>query len=144
MGLSGIKANASNASSLSTATTASSTSLINSLASNPPIVIASSYSQQRLESIQDVSTPTEISIGAVKERLITKIDPAEMTAKPTVVVVPQDSAKRSAMLLSGPKFRFNSKEILTNKFTGNHDTIYSVSVSTTKISHLISYFVFPE
>jgi hypothetical protein len=144
MGLSGIKANASNASSLSTATTASSTSLINSLASNPPIVITSSYSQQRLESIQDVSTPTENSIGAVKERLITKIDPAEMTAKPTVVVVPQDSAKRSAMLLSGPKFRLNSKEILTNKFTGNHDTIYSVSVSITKISHLISYFVFPE
>ncbi len=133
MGLSGIKANASNSSNLSTATTTSSTSLTSATLTNPPIVITSSHSQQKLESIQDVSTPTEESINAVKERLINKIDPIGMTVKPTVIIVPQDSAKRSAMFLSGPKFRLNTKEILINKFTVNNDPIYSISVSTSKI-----------
>ncbi len=139
MGLSGIKASASNSSNLSTATTASSTSLINSSLTTPPIVITQSHSQQKLESIQDARIPTEESMGGLKERLITKIDPIEMTAKPTVITVPQDSTKRSAMLLSGPKFRLNTKEILTEKLTVNNDSIYSISVS------LIHYdFTFDE
>ena len=130
MGLSGIKTSASNSSNLSTATTASSISLINSALTNPPIVITQSHSQQKLESIQDVSTPTQETMGALKECLITKIDPIEMTAKPTVITVPQDTTKRSAMLLSGPKFRLNTKEILIEKLTVNNDTVYSISVSS--------------
>jgi hypothetical protein len=128
----GIKSNTSNSSNLSTASTTSSISLINSSISIPSLIITSSHSQSKLESIQDLSTPTENSkdmIGAVKERLITKIDPVEMTAKSTIVIVPQDTVKRSAMLLSGPKFRLNCKEILKDKLTVNSDTIYSVSVS---------------
>jgi len=131
-GVAGIKSNTSNSSSLSTTSTTSSISLINSSISVPPFNITSSHSQPKLESIRDVSAPKENSkdmIGAVKERLITKIDPVEMTAKSTVVIVPQDTVKRSAMLLSGPKFRVNSKEILKNKLAVNSDTIYSVSVS---------------
>jgi len=132
-GVGGIKSNTFNSSSLSTASTTSSISLINSSISIPSFIITSSNSQSKLESIQDLSTPTENSkdmIGAVKERLITKIDPVEMTAKSTIVIVPQDTVKRSAMLLSGPKFRLNSKEILKDKLTVNSNTIYSVSVST--------------
>ncbi len=131
MSFSGSKSNTINSSSLSIATTASSTSSINSTVTVPPLILPPSHSQSKLESIQDVSTPKEDSndtIGTVKERLINKIDPVEMTAKPTIIVVPQDTVKRSAMLLSGPKFRLNSKEILKDKLTVNSDIIYSVSV----------------
>jgi hypothetical protein len=119
-------------SNLSTATTTRSTSLINSTVTVPPLNIKS-HSQPKLESLQDISTSADDSkdiIGAVKERLITKIDPVDMTTKATVVVVPQDTVKRSAMLLSGPKFRLNSKEVLKDKLIKNSNTIYSVSVSS--------------
>jgi hypothetical protein len=126
MGFSGIKSSPISCSNLSTVTTTSSTSSINCTAAIPPLIITSSNSQQKLGSIQDVSKPTE----DLKERVIIKIDPVEMTAKPTVIRVPQDTVKRSAMLLSGPKFRLNSKEVRKNKVTINSNTIYSISVSS--------------
>jgi hypothetical protein len=126
MGFGGIKPSPISCSNLLTVTTTSSTSLINCTAPVSPLITTSSNSQQKLESIQDVSKPTE----DLKERLITKIDPVEMTAKSTVVRVPQDTVKRSAMLLSGPKFRLNSKEVRKNKLTINSNTIYSISVSS--------------
>jgi hypothetical protein len=106
------------------------TNLISSSSSSSLLNSTSSHLQQKLESIQDVSTPVEDS----QKRLITKIDPIEMTAKPTVIVVPQDTAKRSAMLLAGPKFRLNSKEVQKTKLTINSKTIYTISVSSTIIN----------
>lgn len=144
MGFSSLRSSASNSSSLSATTATSSTSLINSSIIIPPLIITSSHSHPKLESIQDVSTPIENSydiIGSVKERLITKIDPIEMSGKPTLIVIPQDTAKRAAMLLSGPKFRLNSKEILKEKLNVNNDIIYSISVSATNKKHLIIYFL---
>jgi len=126
MGFSGIKSSPISCSNLSTVTTTSSASLINCNAAVSSLNITSSNSQQKLGSIQDVSKPTE----DLKERVIIKIDPVEMTAKPTVIRVPQDTVKRSAMLLSGPKFRLNSKEVRKNKVTINSNTIYSISVSS--------------
>jgi hypothetical protein len=140
MGFGGIRSSAVHSSSSSNAITASSISLINSSVTVPPLIITPSYSQLKLESIQDVSTSTENAKdikGAVKERLMIKIDPVEMTAKPTAIIVPQDTVKRSSMLLSGPKFRLNSKEILKDKLTLISDTGYSVSVSTIKQQFLI-------
>lgn len=71
------------------------------------------------------------SDGGLQERIITKVDPVELIAKPTVVTVPKDSVRRTAMLLSGPKFQLNShiipKEEEFNKLDTN--TIYRVAVS---------------
>ena len=97
---------------------------------------SSTSTQEKLQSIEDIFVCKEESIGGVKGRLVTKIDPVEMTGKPTIVIVPQDSAKRSAMLLSGTKFRLNRKAISLDHSTLNNNHIYSVSVSTRrKLSH---------
>jgi hypothetical protein len=132
MGFGGIKQSIINSSHLSSIAATNTTSLINSTALIPPL-ITPSHSQQKLESIKDIPTPTENSrdiVRNIKERLMTKIDPAEMTAKSTIVTVPQDAVKRSAMLLAGHKFRLNSKELSRDKLIINSDTIYSLSVST--------------
>ncbi len=133
MGFGGIRPNISNPPSLSNTTpTSSSSSLINS--SNPVFqpVITPTNSQQRFEFNDDISLNTEISNDTendAKERVITKVDPVEMTAKPTVVTVPKDPARRSAMLLAGPKFQLNSNIIPKEKLEINTDIIYSVAVS---------------
>jgi hypothetical protein len=146
MGFGRIKPSTINSSNLSAAIATNTTSLINSTITVPPLIITSSHSQQKLASIQDLLTPTDNStdmIEGVKQRLITKIDPVEMTAKPIVVIVPHDAVKRSAMLLAGPKFRFNSKNISKNKSIVNNDSIYSVSVRTIEtIFFNINQFVF--
>ncbi|CAF0798072.1 unnamed protein product [Adineta steineri] len=121
----GIKPSFFSSSNLSTATSAHSISLINSTTNHSPLHSTPSHSQQKLESIQDVSTPMEDS--NVKECFITKIDPVEMTAKPTTVLVSQDAMKRSAILLAGPKFRLNCTETFQNKSIINSNIIYSVS-----------------
>lgn len=121
----------------SISTTSSCASLTNSNASNHPLVNTSTSTQEKLQSIENISTCKDDLIDAIKERLFTKIDPVEMTSKPpTIVIVPQDSIKRSAMLLSGTKFRLNRKVIALDHSTLNNNHIYSVSVSTRrKLSH---------
>lgn len=98
----------------------------------------STSTQDKFQSIEDLVIAKDDSIDVVKERLITKIDPVEMTGKPTIVMVPQDRAKRSAMLLSGTKFRLNRKAISLDHSTLNNNHIYSVSVSTHE-NYLINF-----
>jgi len=133
MGFGGIRPNLSNPPSLSNTTpTSSSSSLINSsnLVFQP--VITPTNSEQKFEFNDDISLNTEISNDTendAKERLITKVDPVEMTAKSTVVTVPKDPARRAAMLLAGPKFQLNSNEISKEKIPINTDKLYSIAVS---------------
>ncbi|CAF4193495.1 unnamed protein product, partial [Rotaria sp. Silwood2] len=130
---SGMKSSISKSSSLSIPTTKSSTSSLNSTGTAHSSIITPSHSPRKLESIQNMSTFTDNSKDAfsgVKERLIAKIDPVEMTIKPTIITVPQDTVKRSAMLLAGSKFRLNIKKIPENKLKLNSVTLYSISVST--------------
>lgn len=119
-------------SSLSTTTTANSTSLTNS--ANPVFqpVSTPSLSEHTFDLTDNISLNREVSNESedgVKERIITKIDPVEMVAKPAVVTVPKDIVQRSAMLLSGPKFQLNTNEIPKEKITINTDTICPVAVS---------------
>ena len=58
------------------------------------------------------------------EFVVTKIDPVDFTAKPTVVRVDKN-ARKSTMLLAGPKFRFHT---VLPEFNVKRDTIYPVSV----------------
>ena len=67
--------------------------------------ITTSNSQQKLETIQDAyphltENSKDIEILILKNVIITKINPTEMTAKPTIVIVPEDTTKRSALLLA--------------------------------------------
>ncbi|CAF3366749.1 unnamed protein product [Rotaria sp. Silwood1] len=138
---SGMKSNISKSSSLSAAPTKSSTSSLSSTGTTHSLNITSSHSQRKIESMQNISTlmnNSKDSVGGVKERLITKIDPVEMTVKPTIVTVLQDTVKRSAMLLAGPKFRLNMKEIQKTKLPLNSDTIYSISVSILENLRVVS------
>ncbi|CAF1117113.1 unnamed protein product [Rotaria sp. Silwood1] len=138
---SGMKSNISKSSSLSAAPTKSSTSSLSSTGTTHSLNITSSHSQRKIESMQNISTlmnNSKDSVGGVKERLITKIDPVEMTVKPTIVTVLQDTVKRSAMLLAGPKFRLNMKEIQKTKLPLNSDTIYSISIIVGIVSLLIT------
>ena len=106
-----------------------------SLSSNstiPSLIITPTNSEENYLIIEDVSTPTndsKDSLGDMTERIITKIDPVDMTAKPTVTYVPKEPIKRSAMLLFGPKFQLQSKEILKEKVQFNNEKIFSISVS---------------
>ncbi len=132
MGFGGIRPNISNQASLSTATTSSTASLINSADLVFQPVITPSNSEQKFEFNDNISSNTEFSIDTeteMKERVITKVDPIDMTAKPTVVTVPKDPARRTAVLLSGPKFQLNSNIIPKEKLEINTDIIYSVAVS---------------
>ena len=113
--------------------TASSTSLLSSISSHLSLINTSSSVQPKVQSIEDIFTSKDESIDAVKERVITKIDPVEMTDKPIIVIVPQNIVRRSAMLLSGLKFRLNSKALSLKRSTMNSNTIYSISVSTTQL-----------
>lgn len=70
--------------------------------------------------------------GGVQERIITKIDPDEVVAKPTVVTVPKDPVRRTALLLSGPKFQLNSTAIpKSEELKVDTDTIYRIAVRLT-------------
>ena len=93
--------------------------------------IPPSNSQHKLDQHDDVSlhreAPADID-GEFQERVITKVDPVEMLAKPVVVAVPKDPARRAAMMLAGPKFRLNSREIPRERLTIDADTIYPVAV----------------
>ncbi|CAF2749352.1 unnamed protein product [Rotaria sp. Silwood2] len=134
---SGMKSSISKSSSLSIPTTKSSTSSLNSTGTAHSSIITPSHSPRKLESIQNISTFTDNSKDAfsgVKERLIAKIDPVEMTIKPTIITVPQDTVKRSAMLLAGSKFRLNIKKIPENKLKLNSVTLYSISVTGASMS----------
>ncbi|CAF4146597.1 unnamed protein product, partial [Rotaria sordida] len=91
---SGMKLSVSKSSNLSTVTTKSSTSSLGSTGTAHSSIITPSHSPRKLKSIQNMSTLADNSkdvVGGVKERLITKIDPVEMTVKPTIVTVPQDT-----------------------------------------------------
>ena len=130
MGFGGIRPNAANSCNIATT---NSTCLINSAAPVPPLIITCSDSRETFEVTDDILLTTKNSKdieGGLKERHINKIDPVEMTSKPIVVTVAKDTIRRSAMLLSGPKFRLNTKEIPKDKFIVNNDIIYSLSVST--------------
>jgi hypothetical protein len=144
MGFSGAKSSAISPPSLAPASTTSSTTLINSAAMAPPLIITPSHSQQKLGSNDDVSLIRENpkdAEGDVTQSVINKIDPIEMTSKPTTITVTKDTARRTAMLLAGPKFRINTKEIPKDKLTVNNDIIYSVSVSELEFSNSIHFFV---
>ncbi|CAF1547785.1 unnamed protein product [Adineta ricciae] len=57
-----------------------------------------------------------------------------MVAEPAVVAVPKDPVRRAAMLLAGPKFQLNYKELPTEKLPINTDMIYSVAIVVGLIS----------
>ena len=103
----------------------------------PPVTPASASSggssPPRFELTDSSSLQREYSNDSdesVQERIITKIDPVEVTAKPTVVTVPKDPMRRTAMLLSGPKFQLNSHIIpKEDEVKLDPNTIYRVAVS---------------
>lgn len=135
MGFGGIKPTLSTTSSnLSpTGSIPSSASLINSGNLTFQPVTTPTSSIPKFEFNDNISLNTDISNDTeneVKERVITKIDPIDMTAKSTVVTVPKDSVRRAAMLLAGPKFQLNYNEIPKEKLAINTDTIYSTAVSS--------------
>ena len=74
-------------------------------------------------------TPSTEIDGDLQERVVTKVDPVEMTATPTVETVQKDPARRAAMLLAGPKFELKSKEISKGEMKIDNDTLYPVAVS---------------
>ncbi|CAF1480526.1 unnamed protein product [Rotaria sp. Silwood1] len=136
MGFGGIKPSVINPSSSPTSSTLSSTPLINSSVS-PQTVITSSNLKQESESTGDISLNQEISSeknDSIKERVIMKVDPIEMTEKPTVVTVPKDGTRRSAILLSGSKFRLNVNEIPKEKLPISRDTIFTSAMIVGVIS----------
>jgi len=138
MGFGGIKPSVVHPSSSSSiSTTPSSRSLKNS--SNPlsQPKITPTNSQVKFELNDDISINRGISNDTendVTEHVVTKIDVDDMTAKPSIVTVPKDPARRAAVLLAGPKFQFNSNEIQKEKFQINTDIIYIVGVSLLIIS----------
>ncbi|CAF0865565.1 unnamed protein product [Adineta ricciae] len=109
---------------------ANSSQLINSNASIPSLFSTLRHSQQKLASIEDVSTPTDESSN--------KTDPNEMTTKQINILVPQDSVKRSALHLGGPKFRVNSKELPKNKSIIHSNMTFSVPITVGIISLVIT------
>ena len=132
MGFGGLRPVAPNPPSLSASSLSSSASLVNSTNPVHQPLLTTQSSQLKFEPVDSISLNTEFSNETdtdLKERVITKIDPADMTAKPATVSVPKDPVKRAAMLLAGPKFQLNSSVIPTDKLTLNNDTIYSVAVS---------------
>jgi hypothetical protein len=131
MGFGGMRPAVANPSIISSTTTTSSASLVNSALVHPSGSTTPSSSTQKFELNDEMSfdrTPSIDIEGGVKERIITKIDPVEMTGKSTVVTVAKDPVQRSAMLLAGPKFRLNVNEIPTEKLTISSDTLYRVAV----------------
>lgn len=127
-----MKSDASISSSLSSVPVRSSTSSLSSTNTVHSSPIIHSKLQKKFGSNQDISTLADHAkdiITGVKERLITKIDPIDMTVQPTIITVPQDTLKRSAMLLDGPKFRLNCKEMTKTKSKINGDASCSTAVS---------------
>ena len=141
MGFGGIKPSYVHLTNLSTSSTSHAATLLNSAPMVPPMSMPSSNSQARLDHQDDVSLPREAPAdidGEFQERLITKVDPVEMLAKPVVVAVPKDPARRAAMMLAGPKFRINSREIPQERLTIDADTIYPVAVRDQRRNELDS------
>ncbi|CAF2149644.1 unnamed protein product [Rotaria magnacalcarata] len=141
MDVGGIKSNVSNTSSLSSATTTSSTSSLSSSSTAHSSIITPSNSQRKFESTQDISTMTDNSkdiAAGVKERSITKIESVDMNVKSSIVTAQPDAVKRSAMLLTGPKFRLNSKEIPKKKLKLNSDGAYTISIAVGVVSLTIT------
>jgi len=141
MGFGGIRPAPVNPPTLPTVSTGSSASLVNT--ANPIFQPVSSptSSVRSLDLMDTVSLNKQVSTEAedeFKERTITKIDPEEMVAKPTVVVVPKDPVRRAAMLLSGPKFRLNKANITQEKVPVNTDIIYSVAIVIGVVSLIIA------
>lgn len=88
-----------------------------------------------LASIEDVSTPVnDDDDDDGNERLI---DPVQMTAKPTIVLVPPDSIGRSSTLHAEPKFRVNRKEPPRDISLINSDILVSVSVRKTTVTRAV-------
>ena len=71
------------------------------------------------------STSRAASESSTEDYVINRIDPVDMTAKPTMVKIPKN-ARKSTMLLAGPKFRFHTVE---SEVQLKRDTIYPISVS---------------
>ncbi|CAF1297314.1 unnamed protein product [Adineta ricciae] len=68
------------------------------------------------------------------EFVVTKIDPIDFTAKPTVVRMDKN-ARKTTMLLAGPKFRFHT---VLPEFNVKRDTIYPVSCAVGFFTILIT------
>lgn len=116
----------------STTSTISSTSLIDSTVSSQSPFENSSSLKEEIETNDNLSLSQENfnkKLNDVKECTITKIDPIEMIGKPTVVTVPKNSNHRTAMLLSGPKFRLNVNEVPQDKLPAHTDGMYFSAVS---------------
>lgn len=137
MGFGGVKPSIAHPSSLSSIPTTTSTqSSVSSLDNSSNFVFqpvsTPSSSEVHFELNDQSSLYRGISHDTeteVQERVITKIDAEDLTAKPTVIAVPKDPTRRAAMLLAGPKFELNSSKIPLEKLPINTDIIYSVAVS---------------
>ncbi|CAF1381544.1 unnamed protein product [Adineta ricciae] len=136
MGFGGRRSSIVNSANVSTGSTTS--SLVTDT-SNPVFLptLTPSNSVQTFNSSDNISLDREIfneTKDEIKERTITKIDPVEMVAEPAVVAVPKDPVRRAAMLLAGPKFQLNYKELPKEKLPINTDMIYSVAIVVGLIS----------
>ena len=69
-----------------------------------------------------------------EEFVINRIDPVDLAPKPTVVRMDK-TARKSTMLLAGPKFRFHTVE---PEFDVKRETVYPVSVISS-LFYLFSY-----
>jgi hypothetical protein len=65
-----------------------------------------------------------ISESSSDDYVINKIDPVDITVKPTVVKIDKN-IRKPTMLLAGPKFRYHTTEL---EYNLKRDTIYPISV----------------
>ncbi len=72
------------------------------------------------------------------ELVISKIDPVDMTAKPTVIRIDKNTRKPT-MLLAGPKFRCHTVQ---PEIQLKRDTIYPISVKYFSFNIQIDFFLF--
>jgi hypothetical protein len=70
------------------------------------------------------SNSRAISESSSDDYPINKIDPVDVTVKPTVVKIDKNTRKPT-MLLAGPKFRYHTTEL---EYDLKRDTIYPISV----------------
>jgi hypothetical protein len=59
------------------------------------------------------------------EYIINRVDPVDLTAKPTIVRINKKDKRKPTMLLTGPKFRSHTVE---PEYQVKRDTIYPIAV----------------
>ena len=74
---------------------------------------------------REISSPLD---DQVQQRIITKVDPIQMVAKPIVIGVSKDTTRRAALLLNGPKFQLNHNVNTRAHLKLSTETIFPLAV----------------